>query len=74
MRLIDLDKTVWQLRINEDKYDYDSYYGYTEAIKVVRQQPIVEAIPMEFLVKWFGDNYNALTDLQIAWEKENGKD
>ena len=29
------------------------------------------AIPIEFLGKWFGDNYNALTDLEIAWEKEN---
>ena len=32
-----------------------------------------EAIPIEFLEKWFGDNYNALTDLEIAWEKENEK-
>lgn len=31
------------------------------------------AIPIEFLEKWFGDNYNALTDLEIAWEKENEK-
>ena len=30
-----------------------------------------EAIPIDFLEKWFGDNYNALTDLEIAWEKEN---
>lgn len=31
------------------------------------------AIPIEFLEKWFGDNYNALTDLEMAWEKENDK-
>ena len=39
----------------------------------IENAPTVDAIPWEFLVKWFGDNYHALTDLQIAWEKENGK-
>lgn len=29
------------------------------------------SIPIEFLDKWFGNNYNAFTDLMMAWEKEN---
>lgn len=29
-----------------------------------------EAIPMWFLEKWFGTNYQALTDLQMEWKKE----
>lgn len=33
--------------------------------------PTVKAIPIEFLDKWFGNNYNAFTDLVMAWEKEN---
>ena len=35
------------------------------------EKPYLKAITIEFLEKWFGDNYNALTDLEIAWEKEN---
>ena len=37
------------------------------------EKPYLKAITIEFLEKWFGDNYNALTDLEIAWEKENEK-
>ena len=29
------------------------------------------SIPMEFLERWFGDNYDALTDLQMEWRKQN---
>lgn len=29
-----------------------------------------KAIPIEFLKKWFGDNYSAFNDLMQEWEKE----
>ena len=45
--------------------------GYVECLKVVDETPTVNAIAIEFLEKWFGNNYNAFTDLMMAWEKEN---
>lgn len=37
----------------------------------IQTAPTISAIPTYFLYKWFGDNYNAYTDLIIEWRKEN---
>lgn len=72
MRLIDADElrlshckecTLYPDKCLKDKCDRDSIYHIDHA-------KTVEAIPTKFLREWFGDNYNAFTDLQEAWEKE----
>ena len=71
MRLIDADKlkttAVLGLQLQHVKSQY--YYFYEE--ETIQKAPTVKAIPIEFLDKWFGNNYNAFTDLMMAWEKEN---
>ncbi len=70
MRLIDADELYKALAKPSD------LPGDTIDVMAVRlailTAPTVEAIPIEFLNKWFGNNYNAFTDLMMAWEKENG--
>ena len=61
MRLIDADKLKHELIICHDLVGAK----YTDLADTV------EAITIEFLDKWFGNNYNAFTDLMMAWEKEN---
>ena len=63
MRLIDADKLLEDLK--QKRYSKRS-------LELIQSQLVVEAIPIEFLDKWFGNNYNAFTDLMTAWEKENG--
>ena len=78
MRLIDADKLVDLIdeEIPQDGED-DYTNGLAKAMEIILKMYFdksVDAIPIEFLRKWFGGNYNALTDLLIAWEKENDKD
>lgn len=44
-----------------------------EQFETIYQDESEKAIPIEFLEKWFGDNYNAFNDLIASWEKEEKK-
>ena len=78
MRLIDADKLresidcklLCGIPISPVHEAYND--GVHQALYDLDDAETVEAIPIEFLDKWFGNNYNAFTDLMMAWEKENG--
>lgn len=65
MRLIDIDKVVNDYTEIGKPLNKVTYYDLT--------QYTVEAIPIEFLDKWFGNNYNAFTALMMAWNIEKAK-
>lgn len=68
MRLIDADK------ITITRYDYEGALTLKQRLqRLVDNQATVEAIPIEFLDKWFGNNYNAFTALMMAWNIEKAK-
>lgn len=73
MRLIDADALK---REEICAFEYGTFKPSTGWIvdgKTVDDAPTVKAIPIDFLERWFGDNYYAFVDLMMEWEKENGK-
>lgn len=57
MRLIDADETLRLMEFEEEKYQYEEHYGYREAEKFIASQPTIEAIPVEWIEKWFTEKY-----------------
>lgn len=52
MRLIDVEQTLWEMRFEESKYEYEENYGYRQAEEFIKQQPTVEAIPIDWIENW----------------------
>lgn len=85
MRLIDVEQTLWEMRFEESKYEYEENYGYRQAEEFIKQQPTVEAIPIVWMEEWLskffkeingrtyymGDGYDSVQDMLDDWRKEN---
>ena len=73
MRLIDRDEILNRIGAIVSKFpeEYDEKTYKMIRCEIRNKNREVKAIPIEFLEKWFGNNYNAFTDLMMAWEKEN---
>lgn len=70
MRLIDAD--------NLDKYDWGHLKEVSkEALFLIETEPTVDAIPIEWIEKWCGNEpywSNLAMHLIDDWEKENARD
>lgn len=78
MRMIDADKLdedilYWNMHNDPKQKDYDT----RDIEDVLREQPTVEAIPVEWIEKrmehWveYGDQYITITEMLEDWRKEN---
>lgn len=76
MRLIDADKLpVFDMvdGMADTEKGIEPIVTHWIQLDFITHAPTVKAIPIDFLERWFGDNYYAFIDLIMEWEKENGK-
>ena len=73
MELIDREKVydfVGLTKLGATKFGDHYCISMADIVK----QPVVEAIPTEWLKEWFGNNYNAFTDMMTAWKEYESVD
>lgn len=79
MRLIDADETLRLMGFEEEKYQYEEYYGFRQAEKFIAKQPTVPAIPIYWIdsycttcfIDMIDNDYNAIRKLLKDWREEN---
>ena len=81
MRLLDADALIDDIKNN--LWDWETVDGITattvlkQTITDIKNQPTVDAIPVEWINRWYDRNYMyadiEIDDLLNDWKEENGK-
>ena len=85
MRLVDTERfAIISSHIIPEIIEDTWEEGYCECLRVLDMTPTVEAIPIEWLEKWWREHFTIdtgydyflhyLGDMLEDWEKENGKE